>query len=311
MKTRYILILITFSTLIALFSCETTEKIDDFPLRPAKLVVNSFFTEGREMKIQVSKSLSVLDNADLKLIDDAEIKIYRGTELINSIEGADPDGLYTADGLIPEADVGYRIEVLSPGFERAAGASSNVPRAVKIEDVSYVISESTIYEGTNSYGYYYGGTIKGSMNVFLKDPPERDNYYYLSAVYYDTVYQSPDSLEFEIRMRHLSLSSDDGAISKDGSVMIGLFFTDDIFNGQNYSLKVDFEDGRGKRGRVYHLELVSFSKAAYLYRITNNEFQKSRNDPFSEPVQVYSNIENGYGIFAGYSVDVYEVVMVE
>jgi len=28
------------------------------------------------------------------------------------------------------------------------------------------------------------------------------------------------------------------------------------------------------------------------------------NDPFAEPVQVYNNIENGFGIFAGYAADV-------
>ena len=74
MKTRYNIILIGL-TVLALTSCETTEKIDDFPLRPSKMVVNSFFTEGTDMKIQVSKSLSVLDNADLKLIDSATINV--------------------------------------------------------------------------------------------------------------------------------------------------------------------------------------------------------------------------------------------
>ena len=69
MQTKQFIII--FIIIICCGACETTEKIDDFPLRPSKLVVNCFFESDSIWEFQVSKSLSVLDNADIKLINNA------------------------------------------------------------------------------------------------------------------------------------------------------------------------------------------------------------------------------------------------
>ena len=69
MIKRYFIFALLIAVLI-LSSCETTEKIDDFPLRPKKLVVNCYFAEDSAWNFQVSHSLSVLDNAERRLVTD-------------------------------------------------------------------------------------------------------------------------------------------------------------------------------------------------------------------------------------------------
>ena len=105
-----------FLTTLLVSSCETTEKIDDFPLRPSKLVVNSFFSADSLWEIQVSKSLSVLDNADLLKVNNASIDIYKNSELIDTIRGPGTDGWYRSGLYLPEAGENYSIEVSTPDF---------------------------------------------------------------------------------------------------------------------------------------------------------------------------------------------------
>ncbi len=47
------------------------------------------------------------------------------------------------------------------------------------------------------------------------------------------------------------------------------------------------------------IEVISCSEAYYNYMKSITKYGMSLGNPFSQPVQVYSNINNGFGIFAG------------
>ena len=48
---------------------------------------------------------------------------------------------------------------------------------------------------------------------------------------------------------------------------------------------------------------LNYSKEDYFkYKLSLEKYQETAGDPFAQPVQVYSNVENGFGIFGGYSV---------
>lgn len=119
-------------------SCETTERIDDFPLRPSKLVLNSFFTSDSVWAFQISKSLSVLDNAQIKLIDNAVIELYRDGDMIQTIDTIDEDGWYRYDHDLPETGVEYTVKATSPGFGSVLSASSYLPEIVEITGVTAI-----------------------------------------------------------------------------------------------------------------------------------------------------------------------------
>jgi hypothetical protein len=57
--------------------------------------------------------------------------------------------------------------------------------------------------------------------------------------------------------------------------------------------------------RQMYVVLLSVSESYFRY-LKATEFQENNEDnPFATPVQVYNNIENGLGIFAGYSISKY------
>ena len=47
------------------------------------------------------------------------------------------------------------------------------------------------------------------------------------------------------------------------------------------------------------LNIVVCSKAGYDHLVSYDRYLFTGDDPFAQPVQVYSNVTNGFGIFAG------------
>ncbi|MEX2427035.1 MAG: DUF4249 family protein [Bacteroidales bacterium] len=222
-------------------------------MRPSKLVVNSYFSADSIWEIQVSKSLSVLDNANLQKVNNASIDIYKNSELIDS---------------------------------------------------SFYYS----YHQTNLGDEYYTavyGSVEGTFNITFSDPVAIENYYMLSLFTYDKYYNFEDSTIAFRERRNISFTTNDPVAGDDDSYRSSLLFSDDFFNGQNYQLKITIMDWDATLDKEYEIELLSMNKAGYLYRRSVEDYQNSKHDPFSEPVRIYSNIENGFGIFAGYAVDSY------
>ncbi len=282
------------------FGCETTERIDDFPLRPAKLVANCFFNPDSTWKVQVSKSLSVLDNAPLKFIDNATVKIFEENRLIEHISDPDEDGLYRSIDQKPVPGKEYRLEVTSPAFEKVCTASGTVPLPAFLNNPRIVITDSSGY----SDPYYNHHQVSGYIKISFQDPDEEVNYYQLRMYYYDSafVYLNGERKFVNLNQAIANISSNDPVLENAHRYANHYLFDDRLFNGKKMTLDADFNIySSGGAVEKYYIELTSLTKEAYLYKRTINEYSLSRNDPFAEPVMIYSNIENGYGIFAGYS----------
>jgi hypothetical protein len=86
-----------------------------------------------------------------------------------------------------------------------------------------------------------------------------------------------------------------------------LIFTDKMFDGKLSSVKIYYglQSGFGD----YYLKITFRSISESYFKYKEKQFPylfSQQNDIFtgmSEPVQLYSNIPGGYGIFAGYSTD--------
>ena len=122
-----------------------------------------------------------------------------------------------------------------------------------------------------------------------------------------------DTLEYEldtIRQRMILTDvvfQNNGFKSRDEQ---GLF-TDLLFNGQNKTLEIKIpplkkdyvfnENGKLNSEKTLSLTLYlhNISKSYYYYRTSLELYVDASRNPFAQPVQVFSNINNGFGIFAG------------
>jgi hypothetical protein len=94
-------------------------------------------------------------------------------------------------------------------------------------------------------------------------------------------------------------------------------FNDLLFNGQNKTLELEIpyenwsgsEDGYDWSYQTLTLRLYlhNISISYYYYRTSLELFQNASGNPFAQPVQVFSNVENGFGIFAGSQISFFDL----
>lgn len=286
-------------------SCEKSERIDDFPLIDPTLVVNGFFTADSMFTFSVSRSLSVLDNAELKLINDAKAILYEDGIAIDSLNGANAGNEFISQ-YSPIPGKSYHLTVSHPDYDTLMSWDEFLPQKGINLHASSIITDSSTWSiwltpDTIRYGY-----AEFQCELNFDDPAGEPNYYVLRLLQIDTIDQHYDEGVYY----NERLQSTDPAIDDESSIFASdyinsmLFFTDESFNGKNYTIKFSAFDWDFALHRQYVIELYSMSRSAYLYLRTREAFFNSRNDPFAEPVQVFNNVEGGYGIFAGYQMAV-------
>ncbi|MCD6555944.1 MAG: DUF4249 family protein, partial [Bacteroidales bacterium] len=101
----------------------------------------------------------------------------------------------------------------------------------------------------------------------------------------------------------------------------GRVFSDELFNGNAYTLKfiADFYNYKSDEyvkeindeqyPVIIVLKLLKVTEAVYNYIFSFNLNEQTRFDPFAQPVQVYSNVENGLGLFSGYTMTTDTIVL--
>lgn len=236
---------------------------------------------------------------------------------------------YQTNSSIIEAGKTYKIEVSHP-LHGIASSETTIPYPI---DIISVNSATTVE--SNSYNDMK--QIILSLKIRFKDLPNEKNYYRVTlerviglSTKYEYYYYGPgkeedDSLDYIVINKigsGNSLYSNDPVLTGGDDANDFLFgspsnnynvFTDDLIEGKEYELNLNALSRNSadnktnflfETGEFYQLtvRLSTLTREAFLYMKSTNAQRWYDEDFFSEPTQVYSNIQNGVGIFAGYSV---------
>lgn len=278
------------SLLIIVFSQACTKIIDiDLPEHEEKIIVNSFFTSGKQIKVHLSKSIPVLKDS-IPLCDNAFVRLLEGNTIIDTLHR---DGDYYYSDILAQTSKEYSLIINVPGMDSVV-CHDVIPEKTVIQ--SYKLTDSVMIAEDDL-------TIM-QFEFSFTDPPG-PNYYEISMnvkpkyLWFmnntDPVLTTTDILDYEPET---------------------LIFSDNLFDGRAASIKVNYAVEayvfpRIGNGPEYEYNLnVSFrsiSESYYLFKQKQIIYLFSlQSDIFtgaSEPVQLYSNVKGGYGIFAGYSSD--------
>ena len=271
----------------------------DFPMVPSKLVANCEMNEDMTWRLQLSKSLSVLDNAPIKFIDTAIVKVYEEGVLLETLSSAAFDGVYLGVSK-PKPNLSYRIAVSGIKNYDSIFAEDVLPDKAYIDNIDITIIDSSFFND----GYYSYGFMDVDFMITIEDDANQENFYGIRAYTIDTFYTDFDSSYFDLYRTYLSLNSSDPIID-DNSDWNQPLFKDNILNGQSIELVFNSSFYNYEPSIKVYWELMTYSKSAYLYKTSYNNYVNVRNNPFAEPVQVYSNVVNGYGVLSGTSVTSY------
>jgi hypothetical protein len=284
-KNLHYLIVLT----VLLGACEKVEKIEDFPLVPPKLVVNATFNETLILTFEISKSLSVIDNAEIRHVRNATIDIFENNIFVESLDQSNIiDERYISTKSYGKKDVIYRIEVSAPKFASVT-ATTSLPSNADFSNLEIQFIDSS----WNDFGAGEKSFIveKANCSLIIDDTANVANYYAIHPF----VIGSTGGERLYIDNSPLNAELINNII----------FLTDETFDGKAKSIVFDWsyfsvvEDS----SRVsFELEVYSLTKDYYDYLVSYNYFLENQGNPFADPVQVYSNIKGGFGVFAGYSL---------
>ncbi len=278
----------------------TCEKPIDLnlPLPDPRLVVVSNFTTDEAMRVRVSRSRSILDDLPEDYIADAVVELFGDDDnvleqlrlVIPQINRVSP--YYTTESIALQPGETYKLRVSAPGFDTVM-SQSQIPARIQIRDFS--VSGLTSGPGSKP------GSVRYDYQVLLSfdDPGSLKNYYHLNF------YQEVEDVVVEqsyLQPVVFSPFSDNNFLL--AYFAGGVLIEDEEINGQRVSysfpMSIEIYPSYQLLGKIY-VELRTTSEEYYLFHNSLSRQQSNNGGINGEPIFIFNNIENGHGIFAGYS----------
>ena len=268
--------------IISMFLCATSciKEVEFTGEETAPMpVLNCVVNDGDTVVYaDLSKSLFFLRRGDFAPITDAEVTLTcNGTEYPMTLVN---DSVYRLRHTFVSGDV-VSISATMPEFGTITSETVTVPQNPLV---------------VSALGDFYGE--KQSFIIkFLNNNP--GGTYYQVAVYGDSL-QNGNNNGYEYISSYdsrLLFSNTDFPSINEGQFLL---FPANNFVGDTCSLTIDFENTLSTRS-IYLVEVWSISESLYKYVSTMYNYLDTRGNPFSEPVQVYTNIMGGLGIFGAKS----------
>lgn len=307
--------ILTILCLAFLFSisCENL-LIKDLPLDETgfekQLAVQSFIVAGTDSIITlVSENASVLESTFDIVYLDADVSLRKSDTEIAVLEQGDDGRYYHFFDSVIEAGGEYELVIENTKYGDSRTKTA-IPEVIEIKDFDFKYNV-----GTDPLDM----TQVSEVSFTIVDPPG-ENFYSMSMESkvggLDTFIDpfSMDTFTFESQVYLYPVSTQlDPAVS----VSIygeDIFINDDFFDGQEYRVSVRYSvfnnGGENSEEEIKKLLLMNFtthSEDSFNYQTSLDRYNSSQDfGLFSEPVSVYTNIDNGLGIFAGSSQRVFE-----
>ena len=289
--------------LLIIFSCQKEIKFDiQYP--ESKPTVNCIVNPDSIIKLYLSESLTPVDIINFNSIEDAYPEVYKYGNflgLLNMyVKPTTNPGLayYTSSNISFNSDDSLEIIILHEDFNTIT-AKTSIPKkpVADIEIISYSFKKIL---NSISNGYSIDAVIK----ISISDNKLKKKNYYSVKMYYDAndlpYPNNTDTLYKDI----IHYTQNRGNMIKTYKFNEGFIFSNDIFENDTLTFYMYAEDQMYiKTPDLFKLyvEVKSISEDFYRYQKSLKEYYQALGNPFSEPAKVYGNINNGYGIFAGYN----------
>ena len=289
---------------IAFFaSCITPIPIEIGTTEP-KIVVNSLITTDQNIEVYIGSSSSITDTTVIPI--HPVVELYEDNNLVTQLQ-PDSAGIYKAN-YTPLSLRQYKIKV-TDSILGICSAVDTIPEKVPISEAEFYIPA-----GFDEYGTpYYEATVRFS------DPPAVSNYYEL------LIYKEGGDLQDYyignyITSNPIIVNEGDQDYSPNS-----LFFSDELFNGELFEISIKFQSGFQMLNPEtyapdgnYYVILRSVSSSYYKFRKywTRHAYNQTLSEDLlgmffkGEPIDAYTNIVNGYGIFVGYNQDIKSMTLI-
>lgn len=310
-------------------SCVRDVEIDLGEL-PDRIVLNASVCPDSEVRAHISKTWFIMDSVPDFDLPDATVRVYindqfRGTMRNDDLPGDSVNlrGQYVLPGCFVSEGDRIRLEAEANGYEPVSGETVIPARAgISRIDTStfraspYLASYMRLFVRLKDVGDehyrlivervtdYKKGDSVWTVTSFQNPGPTLLYIPYLSLNYEDPVFQSYGGSPIVSQM--------------DGRFCMGVFAGRDMMYGNTVKVSlwpVDYSYVGDSISTVvrYKVRLLSISEEYYRYMKIMRGFSITIGDAnfgaLIEPADAYSNVENGFGIVAGYQVSEQSLTM--
>jgi hypothetical protein len=257
------------------------------------LVVNSInFQPDSTWLIEVSRSTPFIDTSKLAIIDNAQVHIKDEDGVEIQLEPVMINTqIYYSSTQKPEIDKRYELTVHAPGFP-SVKASSKIPETESVSILDIKVDSTYLKEVLEKVednpDYLPDFTKHVPCKASFLDPSNERNFYELRLFY---GYNNSAGILKYGEFPFLNLNG----------VKENFLIEDTQFNGTLNSFNFYIPLALFLTAKKIYVSLRILSPDYFKYLNTKNLQDDLIEDPFAQPVIVHNNIENGAGIFAGFS----------
>ncbi len=270
-----------------------TEDVEiELPEVDRRMAVFSVVSPDKSVSTYLSYSQPITQSmgyGDRNWISNAIINIRSESDVQVDLDSSSP-GSYTGELPVVE-NIKYTLEASHSAFETII-ATTTIPAEVP------VLAIDTATETVTSDMEVERRLL---TRIKFKDPADVKNYYMLSKHF---VWDENSGETMEYIDSHMT---DYGVVNAMGAIV----FSDDFFNGKEFTIKYsgnDYDGGEGFDGGDSYVYFTSIDENLYKYIVSvYNHSEGDEIEFFMEPIQVYSNVENGLGVFGSYNSKKYSV----
>lgn len=300
MKTKKILWAAALISTMA--ACRKIEKIEKSGTVKSKLVVNCIagYPGGIDgLYFDVSKSLSAIDNAPIKTFKYAKIEITTGSGLKETVLYDAIEDTYFTKTIKIIAGETYNMKATAPGLDPVS-ATMQFPKIIGNFTVSFQ-AKGIKYYTEPSTNWYQKRMESATIKLSFEDSDPAENSYILQIQpkwasgksWYNTLGWQTNRPNTEHTVGGYGAGEN-------------WFFTDGFDNGKTIDLEFTTSNSYLEVGNLtdsiigFEIELKHVNPDLSKYWYTIQKAEENQDNPFEEPVQIYSNIQGGYGIFGGF-----------
>lgn len=293
MKIHFLLFLFA---VIALTGCRKQVSDYERPDFDPQPTLNAVLQEGQPVWAQVTCA-QCLDSVHPAPCTNAEVLLYMDGQFKEKLQH-EGDGLYIGETRA-EALHEYACKVVVPGFDTLF-AQTEMPEKPVVTLVE-IMENATVDEEGNPCPAFL---------VTFKTDPNKKEYYQMNM---DALFRSDYGAGYSFIKGTItsSINTDDPVLLNEGSDR--LLFSNEIITETDYTLKVNStfgnhgwggdHSGTAVRSGYVVVRMHGLSESAYHYMKSQNAFEEP--DAYSNlflgvisPINLYSNVENGRGVFA-------------
>lgn len=302
--------ILLFSQVLA--ACSRTIELEHINIEP-QLVISGIVSPGDTASLLIQRNYLTTELNPYTIVNGAEALVYHNEQLHGRYTECPGDsGRYAYSGLPFAEGEMYCLEVSAKGFPTATS------RITIPEKPMFSIGTHFWYPSDKNYFF---SNLMG-IDLVLDDPDTQENHYRLSAIsgfFAKGSYFNPETrtwrdtiecfknkaeinsasqvIETIYRNSYSFAQNDITAESNIYRLLFPevLFFSDRYFNGQKFVLPLEIAIHNLRKEMVLYLSITAISSEYSQLVRSAAAYEKTNQAMFSEPLQLYSNVENGLG----------------